>query len=115
MAVLAEDVFRALLTPEQLVESDRRAEELIAEYRSLQQLRKARDLTQVELAQRLGKDQVSISQMEKRADMLLSTLRNYVEAMGGELDLVVRFKDGPAMSLAGLSTETVRAKAPVKP
>ena len=111
MAVLASDVFDRLLTPEERAAADKRGEELIAEYKTLQQLRKARDLTQTQLADLWGKDQVSISQLEKRADMLLSTLRSYVEAMGGELNLVVRFKDSPPVSLTGLSTETSREKA----
>ena len=111
MAVLASDVFDRLLTPEERAAADKRGEELIAEYKTLQQLRKARDLTQAQLADLWGKDQVSISQLEKRADMLLSTLRRYVEAMGGELNLVVRFKDSPPVSLTGLSTETSREKA----
>ena len=111
MAVLASDVFDRLLTPEERAAADRRGEELIAEYETLQQLRKARDLTQAQLAELWGKDQVSISQLEKRADMLLSTLRSYVEAMGGELNLVVRFKDSPPVALTGLSTGTAREKA----
>jgi hypothetical protein len=111
MAVLANDVFDKLLTLQQRQSADRRGQELIAEYRTLQQLRKARDLTQAQLAELWGKDQVSISQLEKRADMLLSTLRSYVEAMGGELDLVVRFKDGPPVSLSGLSAGDLREKA----
>ncbi|CAN7441354.1 XRE family transcriptional regulator [Rhizobium sp. LjRoot254] len=111
MAVLASDVFDKLLTPEQRKAADKRGEELIAEYRTLQQLRKARDLTQAQLAELWGKDQVSISQLEKRADMLLSTLRSYVEAMGGELDLVVRFEGGPPVTLSGLSTGDLREKS----
>ena len=110
MAIPANDIFEKLLTSEQLAAADKRGEELIAEHRTLQQLRKARDLTQAQLAEIWGKDQVSISQLEKRADMLLSTLRSYVEAMGGELDLVVRFKDGPPISLTGLSSEGARGK-----
>ena len=106
MAVLAAEVFDKLLTPEQRAIADRRGAQLIAEYKTLQQLRKARDRTQVELAERWGKDQVSISQIEKRADMLLSTLRSYVEAMGGELNVVVRFKDSPPVTLTGLSSDT---------
>ena len=110
MAIPADDVFEKILTPEQRALADERGEELLAQYRTLQQLRKARDLTQAQLADLWGKDQVSISQLEKRADMLLSTLRSYVEAMGGELNLVVQFKDSPPVTLAGLSTSTVREK-----
>lgn len=111
MAIPAAAVFDKLLTPEQLAEADKRGEQLVAEYRTLQQLRKARDLTQAQLAGIWGKDQVSISQLEKRADMLLSTLRSYVEAMGGELNLVVKFKDSPPVTLSGLSSEAPREKA----
>jgi DNA-binding XRE family transcriptional regulator len=111
MAILASDVFDKLLTPEEKAAADKRGEDLIAEYRTLQQLRKARDLTQAQLAEHWGKDQASISQLEKRADMLLSTLRSYVEAMGGELNLVVKFKDSPPVTLAGLSTDGTHGKA----
>jgi hypothetical protein len=105
MPVQADDVFTKLMTPEQIADSERRGQELLARYLTLKQLRKARDLTQVELARVLGKEQVAISQLESRADMLLSTLRGYVEAMGGTLDLVVRFKDGEPVFLAGIGDE----------
>ena len=110
MAVLANEVFERLLTPEERAIADKRGAQLVEEYRTLQQLRKARDMTQVELAERWGKDQVSISQIERRADMLLSTLRSYVEAMGGELNVVVRFKDGPPVTLSGLSSDSPSGK-----
>ena len=112
MAIPAEDVFRKILTPEQRALADKRGQELIAEYATLQQLRKARELTQVRLAELLGKDQVSISQLEKRTDMLLSTLRSYVEAMGGSLSLVVQFADGEPVYLAGLSDDELPLARP---
>lgn len=112
MAIPAEEVFRKILTPAQRAEAQRRGEELIAEYATLQQLRKARELTQVRLAELLGKDQVSISQLEKRTDMLLSTLRSYVEAMGGSLSLVVQFEDGEPVYLAGLSDDELPLPPP---
>lgn len=68
-----------------------RAAELIAEELSLQDLRKAMNRTQVELARALKVGQDTVSRYEQRSDMLLSTLKDYVEAMGGELDLVARF------------------------
>ena len=79
-----------------------RAEELIAEEMTLQDLRKAQDLTQERMAELLGVGQDNISRLESRADMLLSTLRSYVTAMGGSLDLIVRFPDRPAVSLSAL-------------
>lgn len=57
----------------------------------MQDLRKAMNRTQVELARTLNVGQDTVSRYEQRSDMLLSTLKDYVEAMGGELDLVARF------------------------
>lgn len=68
-----------------------RAQELIAEELTLQDIRKAQKLTQEQMAQALNIGQDSISRLEKRSDMMLSTMRSYVEAMGGSLDLVARF------------------------
>ena len=60
----------------------------------LQELRRARALSQVTLAELLDTTQPEISKIEHRTDLYLSTLRRYVEAMGGELDIVARFPDG---------------------
>jgi DNA-binding XRE family transcriptional regulator len=57
-------------------------------------LRQARQLTQVELAERLDVPQAAISRMERRTDLLLSTLRQYIEGMGGELELRAVFPEG---------------------
>jgi Helix-turn-helix domain len=105
MAIPAADVFARLLTPAQLARAEDRGRSLAARHLTLQQLRKARDLTQAKLGKALGKEQVAISQIEKRADMLLSTLRGYVEAMGGSLSLVVQFKDGDPVVLTGFGGE----------
>jgi DNA-binding XRE family transcriptional regulator len=80
-------------------------ERLQAEYMTLQDLRKAREMTQVRLAEILGKSQVTVAQLEKRTDVMLSTLRSYIEAMGGQLDLVVRFPDREPVVLQGLSDD----------
>lgn len=80
-----------------------RAEELIAEELSLRDLRKARDLTQKRMAEMLNIGQDSVSRLEQRSDLLLSTLRSYVSAMGGSLELVARFPDRPAITLSGLT------------
>jgi len=79
-----------------------RAEELIAEEMTLRDLRKAQDLTQERMAELLGVGQDNISRLEGRTDMLLSTLRSYITAMGGSLDLIVRFPDRPAVALSAL-------------
>jgi transcriptional regulator with XRE-family HTH domain len=60
----------------------------------LLELGKARRLSQEQLAKELQTTQGEISKIEHRADMYLSTLRNYVEAMNGELEIIARFKDG---------------------
>ncbi|KAA5802446.1 helix-turn-helix transcriptional regulator [Alkalicaulis satelles] len=75
------------------------AERLYGEHVTLSALRKARALTQAQLAERLGKSQVSIARLEKRSDLLLSTLRSYVEAMGGTLTLSAHFPDGEPVLL----------------
>ena len=90
---------------------DARAAELIAEEMTLRDLRRALDRTQVHLAKQLGVKQETISRLEKRSDMLLSTLRSYVAAMGGELDLVAKFPDRPAVRLKGLPMAQTEADA----
>jgi transcriptional regulator with XRE-family HTH domain len=61
---------------------------------TLNQLRQARQLTQVNLAEALKINQGAVSTMEKRTDMYVSTLRNYIEAMGGELKITAEFPEG---------------------
>lgn len=81
-----------------------RAAELIAEEMSLRDLRQALALTQERIAETLGIGQDSVSRLEKRTDLLLSTLRSYVEAMGGHLLLVAEFPDREPVVLSGLAT-----------
>jgi hypothetical protein len=69
---------------------DARYREIRDEVESLRELRKAAGKAQVEIATTLRIKQPSVSKIEKQTDMYLSTLRSYVEAIGGELDLVVR-------------------------
>jgi len=71
---------------------EKRTDELIAEELSLRDLRKALQLTQTDVAASLGKGQDEVSRIEQREDLLLSTLHGYVRSLGGELDLVCRFK-----------------------
>jgi DNA-binding XRE family transcriptional regulator len=68
-------------------------EKLLAEI-PLEQLRAARNMTQTSLAHTLGVNQSAISKIEKRTDMYLSTLRSYVEAMGGSLEIQAVFPEG---------------------
>lgn len=57
-------------------------------------LRQAREMTQVALAERLDVPQAAISRMERRTDLLLSTMRGYIEGLGGKLELRAVFPDG---------------------
>jgi DNA-binding XRE family transcriptional regulator len=80
-----------------------RAAELIAEEMSLRDLRRAHEKTQVHMAKALGIGQEGVSRIEQRGDLLLSTLRSYVEAMGGKLRLVAEFPNRPPVLLSGIS------------
>ena len=80
-----------------------RGDELIAEEMSLRDLRQAHRLTQQSVAETLGIGQDGVSRLEKRTDLLISTLRSYVEAMGGRLRLVVDFPNRPTVTLSGLA------------
>jgi len=84
---------RAQMKPEARQRADAVAKTLLAEM-PLNELRKARGLSQKMLAEVLHIQQPSIAKIEKRTDMYLSTLRSHIEAMGGELDIVARFPEG---------------------
>ena len=81
------------MSPEQRARVIARADELMTDQLALRDIRKLRALTQQEVAKTLGGKQVYVSRIEKRADVKLSTLRGYVEALGGDLQLLVTFPD----------------------
>lgn len=60
----------------------------------LQELRQALHMSQERMAELLSTKQANISRIERRTDMYISTLRSYIEAMGGQLDIIARFPDG---------------------
>jgi transcriptional regulator with XRE-family HTH domain len=91
-----------------------RTRQLIAEETALRSLRKARQLTQERMAELLNIGQDSVSRIENRSDLLLSTLRSYVEAMGGSLRLIVEFPDGVA-ELSSIGEPKEPAPAPASP
>jgi DNA-binding XRE family transcriptional regulator len=70
---------------------EKRAAELIAEEATLRQLREARERSQKDVAEKLHINQAAVSKLERRTDMYLSTLRGYIEAMGGKLEIVALF------------------------
>jgi FMN-dependent NADH-azoreductase len=78
-------------------ESRARSHALAERYRTempLDELREARDLTQVHLARILKVNQAAVSKLERRTDMYVSTLQAFVRAMGGELKITAEFPDG---------------------
>jgi DNA-binding XRE family transcriptional regulator len=91
------------LSPAQRKKVEARAAQLIAEQMTLRELRHARKLTQVRVAKTLGITQDSVSRLEKRSDLLLSTLRKTVKAMGGRLSLIAEFPDRGPVVLSGIA------------
>ena len=85
-----------------------RAAQLIAEEMTRQELRRARERTQVEVAKKLGITQDSVSRLEQRTDLLLSTLRGYVAALGGRLSLIAEFPDHEPVVLSGIADDEVK-------
>ena len=82
---------------------NKRAQELITEEMTRRDLRLARQKTQSHMAKELGINQENVSRIEKRADLLISTLGGYVEAMGGKLRLVAEFPDRPPVVITGIA------------
>ena len=100
----------AKLSSAQRKKVEARAAELVAEEMTLRELRRARKLTQVSVAKALGITQDSVSRLEKRSDVLLSTLRKTVAAMGGHLSLVAEFPGRAPVILSGLADEQPESK-----
>jgi hypothetical protein len=92
-----------------------RSAELIAEELNLREVRRLRKLTQARLSKKLKIGQEGVSRIEKRSDLYISTLRNYVEGVGGKLSLIVEFPDRPPVILAGLGQEPATKQAKKKP
>jgi|SRR6185312_307403 len=76
-----------------------RVKQLIAEELSLRDLRKALELTQADLSDKLHMKQEAISRLERRSDLLLSTLNSYIHAMGGELNIIAEFPNRPPIRI----------------
>ena len=84
---------RARMTPKAQAQSEAMTAKLLQEM-PLQALRQALDLTQRQVAEALKIEQAAVSKMEKQTDMYLSTLRRFITAMGGQLEIVARFPEG---------------------
>jgi predicted XRE-type DNA-binding protein len=83
----------AKMSPERRAKIAQKVKEALAEM-PLNELRNARNLSQQRLAETLHVQQPAIAKLEKRTDMYISTLRNHIKAMGGELEVIARFPDG---------------------
>lgn len=105
MARKLDDVMAAL--PK---ERQQRVEARAMELATLKDLRLAAQQTQEQLAATLGVGQDTISRLEKRSDMLLSTLRHYVESMGGKLELVAQFPNRPPLVIEHLGVDANAAR-----
>ena len=80
-------------TPERRQRIDEMKDEMLAEM-PLHELRRARELTQRDMAKLLKVNQPAVSKMEQRADVYVSSLRSYIEAVGGKLKIVAEFPEG---------------------
>ena len=94
--------------------SQQLAREMIDHADSLGEIRRALSKTQVEIARELGVGQVAVAQLERRSDLLLSTLQRYVRATGAELSLVVHTREGKDIVLHGLGDLSASAKGAPK-
>jgi transcriptional regulator with XRE-family HTH domain len=83
----------AKMSPESRTRAEAKAKKMLAEM-PLDELREAREMTQVHLAKILGVNQAAVSKLERRTDMYVSTLQDFVKAMGGELKIIARFPEG---------------------
>jgi hypothetical protein len=91
------------LAPDRRARIEARYREMKNEIEGLRELRQVAGKAQADIASALNIKQPSVSKIEKQTDMYLSTLRSYVQAIGGELDLVVRLPRRPALRLQHLS------------
>lgn len=113
MARSLNEIIAALPADEQ-VAVETRYQELRQEVEGLRELRKIAGKAQEDIASALKIKQPSVSKIEKQADMYLSTLRSYVEAIGGKLELTVKLPARPALRLQSLGDVGVESSAPVR-
>lgn len=102
------------LSPARRKKIKARAAELKVEEMSLRDLRHAHKLTQERVAEALGIGQDGVSRLEQRSDFLISTLRSYIEAMGGQLSLVAEFPDREPVILSGIAAMETEQPMPLR-
>jgi len=93
MARKFRDLAAATMSKESLARAEAKARTGLAELR-LQELRRTREISQEDLATDLAMEQGNVSRLERQSDMYISTLRRYVEALGGTLEIIAHFADG---------------------
>lgn len=96
------DEYMKKLAPERRAKIEARTEQLVAEELTLRDIRKALRMSQETVAELLGIRQGDLSKFERRSDAYLSTIRRYVEAMGGTLDLVAQFPNRAPVRLTNI-------------
>ena len=110
MPVKFKDMMRELFTARERAAIRRTAAGIAKRHMALRELRQARNRTQVSMAKRLGVKQVSISRLESRADPRLSTLTKYIDAMGGQLHLIVEFPEHEPVLLRNVGKTRAKTK-----
>lgn len=101
MSVTLKEILDSM-TPKQRAQVDRRFKELVNEVESLKELRRLSAKSQSKIAKKLKISQPAVSKIEKQTDMYLSTLRGYVEAIGGELEVIVRLPNRAPVKVRSL-------------
>src|SRR5262245_28957397 len=110
MPIPLQKMLDELFTPAEQAELRRASDKIVQRHLMLHELRKARKKTQAAMAKKLKINQVSVSRLESRADLLVSTLAKYVDAAGGKLHLVVQFPEQEPVILKGLGDLADRPK-----
>ncbi|MCW5821211.1 MAG: XRE family transcriptional regulator [Cyanobacteria bacterium TGS_CYA1] len=87
------DEHMSKLPPARRAKIEKEAKDLIAHELSLQEMRKSLAISQTEMAERLELNQGDISKFERREDVYVSSVRRYIEAMGGTLELIAKFPE----------------------
>lgn len=108
------DEFIADLPADEQAEIEARYQALKQEVESLREMRQIAGKAQEDIASALKIKQPSVSKIEKQADMYLSTLRSYVEAIGGKLELTVKLPGRPALHLQGLGDVAISEGGPAR-
>jgi len=106
------ELLRNKMSPEAQRRAEAKTRKMLEEM-PLQELRQARSLTQEQMAKILRVKQASVSKLERRTDMYISTLRTYVKAMGGNLEIVAQFPEGDVKiaQFGDLDKDTTPAEA----